>query len=504
MIITLAMLWDNLNQTYPELETELYSNCPIRGIKLLPPNGERLSEMTLYVSGEKDKIDLSCNGRTSPVKAETPLSMEEMFNALQDSFNRLRDWDMEMHLSLLEGCGAEKLLQVSEVILGNPITVMDPSFKLLARSSHPESASAIYNEVCQNGYLSAEMVRLYAARGYLNDLVSSGKDGAFQVEQGFITITRALTYQHRLMGYLTMPCTQRPYSEGLAACFACLGDGITQCMSRRLESHTLNRYMYEYFLADLLKGQNLEPTHLQERLNYIGLPWEGKFRLLELEWQEEDCLLIHYLSQRVAEIIPNEKIFVYGKSVLIFMRDEQHLDWVLKRLSPFLEQKNGKCGVSRTFSCLTDIRTAYQQTGAALRLGRRVSHLRTLRRLGVEEYQYDEMIFHYQRYAPYHMVEEAAEAGRYSSLLDRLIERDLRENSDNLRVLYGYLRCERRPTVAAAYLHMHRNNVIYRVDRIESMFSISLENLDVRRELEMSLMILELIQPRYGAAAAQE
>lgn len=503
MIITLAMLWDNLNQTYPELETELYTNSPVRGIKLLPPTDERLSEEILYLGRQENGIDLIYNGKRSFVGWESHILLEEMFNALQDSYNRLRDWDMEMHLSLLEGCGAEKLLELSESILGNPVTVMDPSFKLLARSSHAESPSAIYNEVCRNGYLSAEMVKLYFARGYLNDLVSSGKDGAFQIERGFITITRALKYQRRLIGYLTMPCTQSPYSEGLAACFACLGDGIAQCMSRELQSHTLNRYMYEYFLADLLEGRNLEPPHLQERLNYIGLPWEGKFRLLELEWTEGDHLLDHYLSQQVAELIPNEKVFVYGKSVLVFIQDEQRLDWVLERLGSFLKQRQGRCGVSRRFSRLTDIRKAYQQTAAALRLGCRVSTLRTLYQLGVETCHYDESIFHYDRYAPYHMVEAAADAGLYSPLLDELIERDLREHNDNLRVLYGYLLCERRPTVAATYLHMHRNNVIYRVGRIESMLSISLEDAHIRRELEASLMVLELIKTGYEADAGR-
>lgn len=155
-------------------------------------------------------------------------------------------------------------------------------------------------------------------RGYLNDLAVSVKDGAFQVEDGMITITRALKYEQRLIGYLTMPCTQCPYSEGLAACFSCLGDGMAQCMSREMESHTFNRYMYEYFLTDLLDGRQAEPAQLQERLSYIGLPLEGAFRLLRLEWQDED------------------------------------------HLRPFLAQKGGMCGVSRTFFRLPEIRTADQ------------------------------------------------------------------------------------------------------------------------------------------------
>lgn len=212
-------------------------------------------------------------------------------------------------------------------------------------------------------------------RGYLNDLAVSVKDGAFQVEDGMITITRALKYEQRLIGYLTMPCTQCPYSEGLAACFSCLGDGMAQCMSREMESHTFNRYMYEYFLTDLLDS---------------------------------------YVSQRVAELLPNEKVFVYNRSVLIFVQAEQRLDWVLDHLRPFLAQKGGMCGVSRTFFRLPEIRTADQQASAALRLGRRIGRLQTLRRLGVENCQYVRDVFFYQRYAAYHMVEAAADAGLYS------------------------------------------------------------------------------------------
>ena len=41
-----------------------------------------------------------------------------------------------------------------------------------------------------------------------------------------------------------------------------------------------------------------------------------------------------------------------------------------------------------------------------------------------------------------------------------LIEMDRREHTDHVRVLYGFLSCERRPTQTAALLHMHRNSHI--------------------------------------------
>ena len=107
--------------------------------------------------------------------------------------------------------------------------------------------------------------------------------------------------------------------------------------------------------------------------------------------------------------------------------------------------------------------------------------------------KYDKTIFRYDDYFSYHTVESAAENKILSPLIGYLIKTDEKENNDHLRVLHAFLQCERRPTLAAAQLHMHRNNVIYRVDRIESMLNISLGDAKIRQELEISLLAMELM-----------
>lgn len=421
----------------------------------------------------------------------TELSLETLFNTLQDIFNQLRDWDMETHLALIEGCEPQRLLDLTERILKNPITLMDPSLRLLARTSQGETASPIFNLVSQRGYLPAETVEFYRLHGYL-DALSRGKDELVCLSEGTcISVICPLRSKDLITGFLSMPCVERPYSQGLAECFRYLAEGIALCMERQVRVSSMDHYMHSYFLIELIERPPRSDSEIQERLRYIDLPRAGEFRLLELSG-EQMAGMKDYLSRKLADLLPNERVFPFYDSILIFL-PEARLDWTLNALRPFLAEHSLRCGISHMFRQLTGIRQAREQSAAALRLGSRITALRTLERLGVEGLSYEPHIFHYSRYAPYHMVEAAAEAGLISPFLRRLIELDRQGNTDHLRVLHGYLACERRPTQTAAALHMHRNNVIYRIERLESILDVSLDDLVLRQELACSLLAVELM-----------
>ncbi len=65
----------------------------------------------------------------------------------------------------------------------------------------------------------------------------------------------------------------------------------------------------------------------------------------------------------------------------------------------------------------------------------------------------------------------------YASVVVRSIAKDDAERgTDNYQFLYEYLMCERRANIVAEKLHMHRNNVKYRIDRIEGAYGIDTSN----------------------------
>ena len=81
----------------------------------------------------------------------------------------------------------------------------------------------------------------------------------------------------------------------------------------------------------------------------------------------------------------------------------------------------------------------------------------------------------------------------YANLVVQAIaDADELSNTDNYRFLYEYLLHERRASELTEVLHMHRNNVKYRIDRIESRFGIDTSDPKLRFALLLAFRIREV------------
>ena len=72
------------------------------------------------------------------------------------------------------------------------------------------------------------------------------------------------------------------------------------------------------------------------------------------------------------------------------------------------------------------------------------------------------------------------------SILEVIAESDTSARTDNYDFLYKYLERERKASVTANALHMHRNNVKYRIDRIEQQFGIDTDDPTLRFDLMLA------------------
>jgi hypothetical protein len=82
--------------------------------------------------------------------------------------------------------------------------------------------------------------------------------------------------------------------------------------------------------------------------------------------------------------------------------------------------------------------------------------------------------------------------GTYAgSVLDAIRKQDETSRTDNYSFLYEYLLCERRALVVAEKLHMHRNNVKYRIDRIEEQFGIDTNDPELRFNFLLAYRVRE-------------
>ncbi|MBI2863426.1 MAG: helix-turn-helix domain-containing protein [Chloroflexi bacterium] len=86
----------------------------------------------------------------------------------------------------------------------------------------------------------------------------------------------------------------------------------------------------------------------------------------------------------------------------------------------------------------------------------------------------------------------------YSSALGKLKEYERKNGAEFIKTLEAYFTCRNSPTEAAELLHIHRNTLLYRLQRIEEIAGIRLDDPETRLSLHLALRIRETLQAVAG------
>ena len=138
--------------------------------------------------------------------------------------------------------------------------------------------------------------------------------------------------------------------------------------------------------------------------------------------------------------------------------------------------------MSLLFSSMLDIRSAFLQARSALELGSRM--------------QPEQLEYHYSRYFVYDLLDSYRSRIPLETLYTQYLDQLSAEpggGASNLHLLYHYVNSERNISATAPKVHMHRNSVIYRLQKIHDLLRMDLDDPDVRLRLQLSFKILELL-----------
>lgn len=154
-----------------------------------------------------------------------------------------------------------------------------------------------------------------------------------------------------------------------------------------------------------------------------------------------------------------------------------------------------KIGISLGFSSMDGFFTAYQQAERAFSSAARLADA-------------DELVYFYSRW---YLADILSEYEKVMDLDSVCVSQLLRLNDgkhneyDNMTVLYEYLRAERNIAITARRLNMHRNGVVYRINKILDQLQLDLDDADMRLRVLISYEILKKegkFKPAINAEAA--
>lgn len=232
-----------------------------------------------------------------------------------------------------------------------------------------------------------------------------------------------------------------------------------------------------------LDGKIAAKKPFLDRLDYIRDDFSGNMCCLVVDTAHSSQTLNTFHIRSILERhFPNSKTLVYNGEVIAILSLSQIHPFPKKHLSDAIKickSHNLYAGLSNCFHNIIEIPQYYKQALTAIELGV----------CSIDEPN----LFLYENYYLEHMKnifvqKESSETFCHPSM-KFLLNYDKKHDSELAYTLYMYLICERNLAKAAYAMHMHRNSLVYRVKKINSLIDNNYESYRERQYLILSYEI---------------
>ena len=505
MEISLALILD-------ELELEADINTP-DGVN------PKFSSVELYVSGEKqtgngkllvctlseaiaaekhDGMFFLCvrDGHTEnhAVNSELncitvvhgSLSLYELFNRVARIFTKVMHWVMAMERSAAKHRGLQELIDFSESIFRNFITIQDSTFKLVAYTKNISPPSKVMSSLVLHGYHPPETMELFKRHRRVEEFRTNTE---VLVSRDYLTSDFEIVKKTFHLGgsifiMVVMECCNKPANNATVELFDILISYIKAYADHDI-AQTGGVGGVKALALDILNKNVGSREEARVRSTYCGYPFEGGFRMYVFSFEDEENVpianVIHNLTEACTDSVP---LFRKGKVLMIeFQRAD--IAGTCKNAEKALDKVGFTCGISNDFDSLWELPTAYEQAIIAADVSSRLKPAAYAPNSSNFRLFTDYILYHIVS-AGFRTSPEALSTSFMTSSIDKLRKYDDYHRTETMRILRIFLENDRNATATASIMHMHRNTILYHMDKVGDFLGISLDAPDTRLQLMLA------------------
>mgnify|MGYP001183217388 CR=1 FL=1 len=425
------------------------------------------------------------------------LGLPTVFNAAASILRRFREWEYGVDVAIANRERIQKLVDITEPLMQNPLVIFDNSFEIQAYSRKHRIDRPQLEKVLQSGRFSGEDLDIIAKMNYLRESEQYATLTLFYPPNWMNCQFALRVFMEGQKSVITMVqyFLESPPTPAQLELLRMFEAKLEIYKERVLKTGQRSKnYVYEPFLIDLVDGHISTKEEISDRIRAINFPFEGKYRLYYLRFEKFTSAQASYTRNNCKSIFPACKTVVYHNALILLNREDHKAyrpeseQYQAENLKKLLEICGACCGVSNVVPDLIHIRTAFLQAQAAL-------HARDLVAPEHKLWYFEEAYF-WDMLDLYVNQSGIGASLLYHRKLDAVIENDHATGNDNLHLLDVYLNCDRNITNTAKVMNLHRNSIIYRLDRIEQMLGGSLSDPDLRFSLLVSLKILRYLEAK--------
>ena len=375
--------------------------------------------------------------------------------------------------------GLQYLVDAAAALLGNPIFMADMSMRIVFKSSDMGTGVQDYSA---EGDLDRQnqAVRQAADAGFLDWIYRHDKPviGEFEDEPRYLS-ARVRDGSH-VLGHIVVVEIAKRFEEEDELLLPIVCQTISFEL-RRTRVDDLGAQEHAPMLEELLAGNMVDEDAAQRRIAAVGVPLPQPMRILVFRNIDKGRTVSQaYLHTQLDKAFPHTVGLPYQADYIRVVDGTLKLKDVDTTMRSLVYTGGMAIGSSRTMRKATALHLAYLQADAAIRLGSGTD--------GGPLRRYDDI-------AAQHLLEFARQAGMdeeaaLSPAIYLLREFDAANQADYTASLAAYLNSGRNVARAASALHVHKNSMYYRIQRIEELAGVDLSDEQTCFLLQLSLAML--------------
>ena len=380
--------------------------------------------------------------------------------------------------------GIQAMIDQVYPAFGNPIYVFDNAFNLIASTWDAGNDKEQGKGIIENqGFTEKEFEVLNLSHIHKKILSSSYPIHSKHPVYGYDQLICAID-THKDMGHIVVNGVNRDLTEMDQQVLYLLKNAIGQQMKKDEFIRNNRGFHYENFLRDLLDKKIAIGKAQAQRMNYVTQSFSGNFYCIVIEAARSSNTLntmhIRYLFEAA---FPDTMTLMYNGGIVILLRlNEQQLlqqkDY--DKITELCKEYGMFAGMGNNFHNIFDLAEYYQQGLRAIELGCRDN---------------SPSLYIYRNYYLAHIVNIFAQKESVRTFchpqLQTLLDYDRKNHANLAYILYMYLVCERNTAVTAQAMYIHRNTLVYRLKKINSLIDFDYDNYQERQHIILSFEFLK-------------
>lgn len=375
----------------------------------------------------------------------------------------------------------EAVLNAASIRLGNSLVLNDINFKIIAASASIPVIDPLWKTNIRQGYCSYDFI-------------------------GAVRLLEPLKNAAQTTDAVEVSCTESPYRKlsskvfhnGVQVGFILMIGGETAILPVHREmlstlsqviSYILAHYMPDLFpvtsphqqlLYDLLIGAPSED--IAPRLSGIAFPPKMSALCINPTQYLGSRHLKDHTVKNLKLLFPGTHVTYHKKNVVAVIPIEEAADItteLLEKLTKFSDTDHVRIGISNTFTHIKNFMLHYEQANSALELGLKLAPGENICRY-----------LDYQIFDLFSNIKSPESLGRFCHpALSLLRQYDHKNNTQFYQTLCAYLDCGCSIKITSEQLYIHRNSLVYRLNRITDVCRVDLEDTQTCFLLRLSFLI---------------